>query len=101
MLFAERNSINMHADILETPEFFWRRPKYLPVYKAAADFFDINIRIDIVNRRSNVVHELLSLLSMEMQHLQSNRLEWIIIALITIEVVISIGSIVAKMIGYN
>ena len=101
MLFAERNSINMHADILDTPEFFWRRPKYLPVYKEAADFFDINIRIDIVNRRSNVVHDLFQLLSMEMQHLQSNRLEWIIIALITIEVVISIGSIVAKMLGYS
>ncbi len=25
-LFAERHSINLHNDLLDTPEFFWRRP---------------------------------------------------------------------------
>lgn len=101
ILFAERNAMNMHADILDTPEFFWRRPKYLPLYKDCADFLDIAIRTEIVNRRSNVVHELFYLLSVELQYLQSNRLEWIVIALIAMEVVISIGSIAAKALGYS
>jgi uncharacterized Rmd1/YagE family protein len=100
MLFAERNTINMHADILDTPEFFWKRPKYLPIYKLSADFMDITTRIEIVNRRSNIVHELFYVLSMELQHKHSSRLEWIIIVLITIEVIISIGTIVGNYLGY-
>ena len=94
MLFAERNAINMHADILDTPEFFWRRPKYLPIYKRAEQLFDISHRIEIVTRRSNIVHELFDLLSAELQHIHSNRLEWIIIALISVEIALAIGSIV-------
>ena len=93
MLFAERNAINMHADILDTPEFFWRQPKYLPIYKIAEELFDISHRIEIVTRRSNIVHELFDLLSAQLQHIHSNRLEWIIIALISVEIVLAIGSI--------
>ncbi len=100
MLFAERNSINMHADILDTPEFFWRRAKYLPIYNQSANFLDISTRTEIVNRRSNMVHDLFNLLSTELQHKHSNRLEWIVITLIAIEVVISIGSIISKLFGY-
>jgi uncharacterized Rmd1/YagE family protein len=87
-LFAERNSINLHTDILDTPEFFWRRPRYEPYYLMASEYLDISTRMDILNRRLDVIHELYEILSNELNHRHSSRLEWIIIGLISFEVVI-------------
>lgn len=87
-LFEERNSINLHTDILDTPEFFWRRPKYEPYYIMAAQYMDIQIRMQILNKRLDVIHELYDVLSNELNHLHSSRLELVIIFLIVIEVVL-------------
>lgn len=88
-LFAERNSINLYTDILDTPEFFWRRPRYEPYYQIAAAYMDISTRLDILNRRLAVIHELYEILSNELKHLHSSRLELVIVALIFIEVVLA------------
>lgn len=87
-LFAERNSINLHGDILDTPEFFWRRPRYEPYYLMASEYMDITTRLDILNRRLDVIHELYDILSSELNHRHSSRLELTIIVLILIEVVV-------------
>lgn len=87
-LFAERNSINLHTDILDVPEFFWRRPKFEPYYTMAAEYMDIATRLDILNKRLDVIHELYDVLSKELNHLHSSRLELVIIYLIVIEVVL-------------
>jgi uncharacterized Rmd1/YagE family protein len=89
-LFVERHSINLHGDILDTPEFFWRRPKFEPIYHLAAEFLDIGTRLEILNRRSNVVHELYEVLSDELNHSHSSRLEWIIIWLIATEIALTL-----------
>jgi uncharacterized Rmd1/YagE family protein len=86
-LFAERNSINLHCDILDTPEFFWRRPRYETYYHMSAEYMDIKQRSDILNKRLDVIHELYDILSNELKHAHSSRLEWIIILLIVMEVV--------------
>ncbi|MBI1954665.1 MAG: RMD1 family protein, partial [Proteobacteria bacterium] len=88
-LFAERNSINLYTDILDTPEFFWRRPRYEPYYQMAAAYMDISTRLDILNRRLAVIHELYEILSNELKHLHSSRLELVIVVLIFIEVVLA------------
>ena len=87
-LFSERNSINLHSDILDTPEFFWRRPRYEHYYLMASEYMDIQTRLDILNRRLGVIHELYDILSSELNHRHSSRLELIIILLILIEVVV-------------
>lgn len=87
VLFNERYSINMHSDILDTPEFFWRRPSYEPVYLMMADFQDTQVRQNILNHRLDMIHELYSILSNELNYKHSTRLEWIIIVLIAIEVI--------------
>lgn len=89
-LFNERYSINMHSDILDTPEFFWRRPRYEPLYLMTADFQDIQIRHNILNRRLNIIHELYTILSNELNYMHSTRLEMVVIILITIEVLMGI-----------
>jgi uncharacterized Rmd1/YagE family protein len=88
-LFNERYSINLHNDILDTPEFFWRKPSYEPLYIMTADFQDIQVRQNILNHRLDMIHELYTLLSNELNYKHSTRLELIIIFLIAIEAVAS------------
>jgi len=91
ILFNEKYSINLHSDILDTPEFFWRRPSYEPLYIMTVEFQDIQIRQTILNNRLNMIHELYSILSNDLNYKHSTRLEWIIIILIAIEVVLAIA----------
>lgn len=101
ILFNERYSINLHSDILDTPEFFWRRPSYEPLYLMTAEFQDIQVRHNILNHRLNMIHELYSILSNELNYKHSTRLEWIVIGLIAIEVVLAMShnDIYLKLIG--
>ncbi len=89
-LFSQKNSINLDAYALDTPEFFWKRPRYEPFYQLAVEFLDIQVRLNILNGKLNVVHELYEILSNELKHAHSSFLEWIIIILIMVEVFISI-----------
>jgi uncharacterized Rmd1/YagE family protein len=97
-LFAERHSINLHNDVLDTPEFFWRRPRYEPYYQMSAAYLDIQTRTEILNRRLGVIHELYGILADELKHLHSSRLEMIIIFLIVIEVIVAILKDILKVI---
>lgn len=95
-LYAERHSINLHSDLLDTPEFFWRRPKYESYYHMASDYLDLHMRTNILNQRLSILHELYEILSDELKHLHSSRLEWIIILLIVSEVVLTLLKDVLK-----
>lgn len=90
VLFSSRYSVNMHSDILDTPEFFWRRPRYEPVYLTTVEFQDIRTRQEILNNHLNLIQELYNMLSSDLDHKQSSRLEMVIIILITIEVIIAL-----------
>lgn len=90
ILFNERYSINLHSDILDTPEFFWRRPSYEPIYLMTADFQDIQIRQNILNHRINIVQDLYTMLSNERNYINSARMELIIAVLIAFELSIAI-----------
>jgi uncharacterized Rmd1/YagE family protein len=56
----------------------------------ASQYMDISKRHDILNRRLDVIHELYEILSNELKHSHSSRLEWIIILLIVSEVILTI-----------
>lgn len=89
-IFIERNYINLHTEMLDTPEFFWEHPELEPFYRRTAHYLDISKRVEALNRRLNVVHELFEILRNELNHQYSSRLEWTIIILIVIEVVLSL-----------
>ncbi len=90
-LFSERFSINLHSDILDTPEFFWKRPSYEPLYLMTAKFQDISVRQGILNHRLDIIQELYSILSNELNNKHSSRLEMTIIVLITFEVLLALS----------
>lgn len=90
-LFIARNSINLNMEVLGAPEFFWEYPELEPLYSMIAKYLDIRSRVEVLNQRLNIIHELYQMLGNELNHSHSNRLEWIIIWLIVIEVVVTLG----------
>lgn len=89
-LFIERNTINLHTEILDIPEFFWEYPELESFYRRTAHYLDVTKRVDVLNRRLNVIHELFEILRNELNHQYSSRLEWTIIILIVIEVFLAV-----------
>ncbi|NDD58696.1 MAG: sporulation protein RMD1 [Chlamydiae bacterium] len=89
-LFIERNFINLHSEILDTPEFFWDYPELEPFYRRTAHYLDVSKRVEVLNKKLTVVHELFEILSDELKHQHSSRLEWTIIILIVIEVILAV-----------
>ncbi len=89
-LFITRNSINLHFDVLDIPEFFWEYPEFEPLYTMTANYLDIETRVDVLNQRLAIVHELFEMLGNELNHQHSSKLEWIVILLIMIEVILTL-----------
>lgn len=89
-LFIERSAINLHFDVLDTPDFFWEYSELEPYYKLTANYLDIETRVDVLNHRLDVVHELFEMLGNELNHQHSSLLEWAIIGLIVIEVALTL-----------
>lgn len=89
-IFTERSSINLHSEVLDTPEFFWDHPKLEAFYRRTVHYLELARRADLLNKRLNVLHELFEILSDELKHQHSSRLEWTIIILIVFEVTIAL-----------
>ena len=89
-LFLERNSINLHTDILDSPTFFWDHPEYDHIYGMTVKDLDLEARTNVLNKRLDIIRELFEVLNDTLNHRHSTFLELIIIALISIEVIISL-----------
>ena len=89
-IFLERATITLHVDALDPPDFFWEYPELESYYKMITSYLDLLPRVEVLNKRLNIIHELFEVLGSELNHQHSSHLEWTIIILIVIEVVISI-----------
>jgi uncharacterized Rmd1/YagE family protein len=90
-LFIDRHSINLHQELLDTPEFFWEYPELEPYYKLTAHYLDRERRVSVLNQRLTVLKEMFDMLNDQYNHKQSAHLEWTIIWLIVIEVVLALA----------
>ncbi len=96
-LFIERNLVNLHTDILDTPEFFWEYSDLEPLYRLCAQDLDISARLEVLNKRVDIVKELFEMLENQLSHRHSTSLEWIIVILIFIELTIAIAADILKV----
>ncbi len=85
-LFLVRNDINLHTEILGMPDFFWEYPEYESLYTMVSKNLDVPQRVELLNRRLDMIQELLAMLGDELNHQHSSLLEWIIIILISVEI---------------
>jgi uncharacterized Rmd1/YagE family protein len=55
-----------------------------------ANYLDIETRVEVLNQRLDVIHELFEMLGTELNHQHSSLLEWTIIVLIVMEVALTL-----------
>lgn len=89
-LFLVESDINLHYALLDTPEFFWEYPEVEALYTMTSRYLDVQPRIEVLNRKLTIIHEMFDMLADEQKHKHSSILEWIIIWLIVIEILIFI-----------
>ncbi|XP_053991352.1 uncharacterized protein LOC128883234 [Hylaeus volcanicus] len=89
-LFTSRFYINLHTDILDTPDIFWDFDEYAHHYSSCRRYLEIPKRVEILNQRLDIIKDLYDMLNDELTIQHGHRLEWIVIYLICIEVAIEI-----------
>ena len=58
-LFLVKTKINLHYDLLDTPEFFWEYPQYENQYEKTVKYLDIKSRVEVLNKKVEIIQELL------------------------------------------
>lgn len=89
-LFIERNQVNLQSDLLDHPEFFWEQDQFKPIYDRLFQYLELGKRVEILNKRLDLLKELFDILTNASNHLHSSKLEVTVIVLIIIEVLISV-----------
>ena len=67
-IFVERASINLHSDILDHPDFFWEDDEYLAVYLRVAKYLEVERRVEVLNKRLDIIKELFDMLASELNN---------------------------------
>jgi len=98
-LFLLRTNINSVGSVLDSPEVFWSFPDLQPLYDAARQYLEIPQRINLLNTRVEVLQDMLQLLKESVSSKHAERLEQIVIALIAIEIVLGIVTILVDLLA--
>ena len=98
-IFVIRHDVNLHSDILDTPDFFWEEDKFEPEYKMVMRYLEMSGRVEVVNKRLDLLRELLDVLQEQMEANHAVTLEWIVIWLIVIECLIEVVAIMGQVLG--
>ncbi|KAI8621173.1 hypothetical protein BC830DRAFT_1251010 [Chytriomyces sp. MP71] len=99
-LFIMRINVNLVSNVLDTPEIFWSEPAFEPLYTAIRGYLEINQRVDLVNQRVAVISDLLAMLKDNLTSTHGEQLEWIVIFLISLEIVIGLITISIDLSSY-
>lgn len=90
-IYVIRHDINLHTEILDTPDFFWKEDiKLERIYLMTERYLDMDNRIAVLNKRLDMLRELLSVLSRQHQNSHLIKLEWIIVWLIVVSIVLEL-----------
>ncbi|XP_051942852.1 required for meiotic nuclear division protein 1 homolog [Hippocampus zosterae] len=89
-LFTLRHCINLSSDLLLTPDFYWDRENLEKIYDKTCQFLSINRRVKVVNEKLEHCTQLTDLMRSHLSEKHSLRLEWMIVILITIEVLFEV-----------
>jgi len=96
-VFLLRANIAAVGSVLDSPDIFWSYPDLRPLYDAARSYLEIPQRINLLNTRVEVLQDMLQLLKESVSSRHSERLEQIVIALIAIEIVLGIITILVDV----
>eukprot|EP00871_Galdieria_phlegrea_P004820 jgi/Galph1/5339/GphlegSOOS_G3924.1 len=89
-LYMYKAYINLQSDVLDIPDWFWDNEDVEPLYGKMARYLDIKPRVNVLNTRLETINSMYDLFRTELHVRTDQRLEWIIIWLIVIEVILQI-----------
>ena len=98
-LLITRINVNLVSNVLDAPEIFWSEPAFVPLYQTVRTYLEINQRVDVLNQRCEVISEMLDLLRDHANSMHAEYLEWIIIVLITIEILLGLFEVGMHIVG--
>lgn len=90
-LYELRHNINLSSDLLDLPDIYWDRHNQEIIFLSMASFLNIRKRTAVMNEKLNNCCELMNLLAGHMNDRNHIRLEWMIIVLITVEVLFEVA----------
>ena len=93
-VFVIRHDVNLHTEILDTPSFFWKEETHEENYQMVMEYLEMSGRTAILNKRLDLLRELLDVLQHQMENEHGVKLEWIVIWLIVVEVILQALAIV-------
>nr|XP_043903722.1 required for meiotic nuclear division protein 1 homolog isoform X2 [Solea senegalensis] len=93
-LFSLRHCINLRSDLLLTPDFYWDRENLEKLYEKTCQFLSINRRVNVMNEKLQHCTQLTDLMRSHLSEKHSLRLEWMIVILITIEVMFELAKMI-------
>jgi uncharacterized Rmd1/YagE family protein len=96
-VFVIRHDVNLHTEILDTPDFFWKEKSFEADYKMVSSYLEMTGRTEILNKRLDMLRELLDVLQQQMENVHAVKLELIVIYLIMAEVLLQGLAIVSKL----
>ena len=89
-LFISRFIINLHSDILDTPDIFWDFGTFAQHYNNCRNYLEVPKRVEILNQRLDIIKDLYDMLNSELEVKHGFQLEWLVIYLVFAEVFIEI-----------
>jgi len=100
-VFVIRHDVNLHTEILDTPDWFWEHGDVeKDLYKLTYDYLEMDGRTSIVNKRLDMLRELLTMLLQQSEAEHNVKLEMIIIWLIICSVFLEAASVGGKVLGW-
>lgn len=104
-LLSIRAQLNLYSELTDSlPDLFWDSRHELGLegyYDQVGKALDTNIRIKVLNEKMDYAQEIASVLRQHLSEVHGVRLEWIIIALIAVEVVFAIRNEIKDYIERN
>lgn len=95
-LLTIRHQINLYSDLLMTPDFYWDREDLELLYSKTCTYLEISKRTVVMNQKLNHCSEVIEMLHSHLSNQYSHRLEWMIIILISVEVLFEIIHLVER-----
>ncbi|PHH52891.1 MIOREX complex component 10 [Ceratocystis fimbriata CBS 114723] len=100
-LLILRARLNHHSELTDPiPDLFWDSRAELGLeryFEQVSEALDISVRIEILNQRLDYAQEIIGTIRTMGTEQESTRLEWIIILLITVEVIFETRRIVSEI----
>jgi uncharacterized Rmd1/YagE family protein len=93
-LFVQRCNVNLHSDILGTPDIFWDFDEFERMYVGLREYLDIDKRLGILNQRLDIMKEMYTILQNQLNVKHAHKLEMVVIILIVAEIFLQIVALV-------